>query len=96
MPATSLPVARVTKEKNKLVIVQHNKKHWYLLMLFLLLFNILLMFTLFKLIQNILTPDNFYYTRINDLALLSHCLGAEHCKSQNLEINFIDQNFLLK
>lgn len=27
MPATNLPQARVTKEKNKLVIVQHNKKH---------------------------------------------------------------------
>ncbi|XP_049867778.1 kinesin-like protein costa [Pectinophora gossypiella] len=27
MPATNLPVAKVTKEKNKLVIVQQNKKH---------------------------------------------------------------------
>ncbi|XP_045494592.1 kinesin-like protein costa [Colias croceus] len=27
MPATHLPVAKVTKEKNKLVIVQQNKKH---------------------------------------------------------------------
>lgn len=27
MPATNLPVAKVTKEKNKLIIVQKNKKH---------------------------------------------------------------------
>lgn len=27
MPATNLPVAKVTKEKNKLIIVQQNKKH---------------------------------------------------------------------
>lgn len=39
MPATNLPVAKVTKEKNKLIIVQQNKKHWYLYIILFAVIN---------------------------------------------------------
>lgn len=48
MPATNLPVAKVTKEKNKLIIVQQNKKHWYLYILLFAVINSVLLFIFIK------------------------------------------------
>lgn len=51
MPATNLPVAKVTKEKNKLIIVQQNKKHWYLYFILFAVINSIFIYVFFKYIK---------------------------------------------
>lgn len=51
MPATNLPVAKVTKEKNKLIIVQQNKKHWYLYIILFVVINSIFIYISMKYIK---------------------------------------------
>ena len=63
MPATNLPVAKVTKEKNKLVITQHNKKNWYnenILFWPLNIVLVLIIYLLLKLVFQFFILDVYY------------------------------------
>lgn len=51
MPATNLPVAKVTKEKNKLIIVQQNKKHWYLYIILFVVINSIFIYVFMKYVK---------------------------------------------